>query len=76
MAARPRWRQTIVALATVTLGCDDGRFYLSADDYNLSFMTCETGSKTGEFKILIARSLQVSLRLPAWQANLESWKRR
>ena len=39
------------------LGCDDGRFYLSADDYNLSFMTCETGSKTGEFQMSIDPTL-------------------
>ncbi len=39
------------------LGCDDGRFYLSADDQNLAFMTCETGSNTGEFKMSIDPTL-------------------
>jgi hypothetical protein len=35
------------------LGCDGGRFYLSADDDNLFSMTCETGSNRGEFQMLI-----------------------
>ncbi len=43
----------VVSDGADALGCDDGRFYLSADDYNLSYMTCETGSRTGEFQMLI-----------------------
>ena len=40
-----------------SLGCDTGRFYLSANDQNVSFMTCEAGSNTGEFKMLIDPTL-------------------
>lgn len=47
----------VVSDGADALGCDGGRFYLSANDQNLSFMRCNSGSNTGEFQMLIDPTL-------------------